>query len=584
MARLRRGRARVPSVQPTLWDTAWDRAPDAVDESDEPAERTEAVMREASRDLEYPPATDAQADGLQPSKPHRTPSFVCEVPMRATPVDERVLLARLEAGRALYNACLGEARKRLRLVQESRAYQQARRLPKKSQERRDAFQSARAAYAFSDAALQAYAKDCRHKSHWIEDHLDAPVCQKLASRAFNSVQRVALRKAKRVRFKGKHQLDTVEGKSNKTGLAWRSDRLVWKGLTLLAHLPRLRKGQKLEQRDPVLAHGLASRVKYVRLVRRKIRGHNRFFAQLICEGVPYQKSKNTLGEGIIGLDLGPSTVALTTPTEAVLQQFCPELARDDRVVRRQEHHLDRQRRANNADNYLPNGQVKLGRKGRKHWRESVRQRKTQAHLADRQRRLAAHRKSLHGRLAHRVLGQGNVVLLEKVSYYAWQRRFGRSVQRHAPGLFVTRLTRLAESAGAQMIQVPTRLTKLSQTCQCGQVTKKPLSLRTHSCEVCGVEMQRDLYSAYLIRFLDLESFLLHADHAVEAWPRWEPIGRAAWRAGPNPQNNQRVLGRRLVLVVSAPYGGAVLSVRQSWSPATGCQPNPRVRREAGKAP
>ena len=121
------------------------------------------------------------------------------------------------------------------------------------------------------------------------------------------------------------------------------------------------------------------------------------------------------------------------------------------------------------------------------------------------------------------------MLLEKVSYSAWQRRFARSVQRHAPGLFVTRLTRLAASAGAQVIQVPTRQTKLSQTCQCGQVKKKPLSLRAHSCAQCGVQMHRDLYSAYLIRFIDPDSFLLHADQAITDWPRWEPIGRAAWQ-------------------------------------------------------
>ncbi|MGO8950034.1 MAG: RNA-guided endonuclease InsQ/TnpB family protein [Ktedonobacterales bacterium] len=552
MSTRRRGRARALSVQPPLWEnaatgtldreTAWDAHPDGLNEPDGPAEdpehteqdadhaeRVEVIMRETNPDLGPPAPTDAAAAGTRSSTRRRMPSFVCEVPLQVTPADERVLLARLEAARALYNACLSEARRRLRLVVESRAYQQARRLPKKSPERREGFQAARAAYAFSDAALQAYAKDCRHKSHWIEDHLDAPVGQKLASRAFAAVQRVAFHQAKHVRFKGKHQLDTVEGKSNETGLVWRSDQLAWKGLTLLAHLPKLRKGQDLKPTDPVLAHGLASRVKYVRLVRRKIRGQNRYFAQLICEGVPYQKPRHPLGEGIIGLDLGPSAIALTTPTEAALQPFCAELAPHDQAVRRQERHLDRQRRANNPDNYLPNGRVRPGRKGRKHWRESVRQRKTQARLADRQRRLAAQRKSLHGRLAHRLLREGNTVLLEKVSYRAWQRRFGRSVQRHAPGLFVTRLLHLAESAGAQVIQVPTRLTKLSQTCQCGQVKKKPLSLRTHSCEVCGVEMQRDLYSAYLIRFIDPESFLLHADQAIATWPRWEPIGRAAWQ-------------------------------------------------------
>jgi hypothetical protein len=35
----------------------------------------------------------------------RTRSFICELPLRVTPAEERVLLARLEAARQVYNAC-----------------------------------------------------------------------------------------------------------------------------------------------------------------------------------------------------------------------------------------------------------------------------------------------------------------------------------------------------------------------------------------------------------------------------------------------------------------------------------------------
>lgn len=135
---------------------------------------------------EASPRQEAAADHADHMEPEvasprtrrkRTPSFVCEVPLRVGPAEERALQAHLAAARALYNACLGEARRRWELVKQSRAYQHARTLPRKTPERTAAFQSARAAYGFTDAALQEYAKDCRHASHWIEDHLDAPVSQ-----------------------------------------------------------------------------------------------------------------------------------------------------------------------------------------------------------------------------------------------------------------------------------------------------------------------------------------------------------------------------------------------------------------------
>jgi hypothetical protein len=54
-------------------------------------------------------------------QPKRTPSFVCEVPLRVSRAQERTLLARLEAARQVYNARLGQARRRVRLVRESKA-------------------------------------------------------------------------------------------------------------------------------------------------------------------------------------------------------------------------------------------------------------------------------------------------------------------------------------------------------------------------------------------------------------------------------------------------------------------------------
>jgi hypothetical protein len=68
----------------------------------------------------------------------------------------------------------------------------------------------------------------------------------------------------------------------------------------------------------VLAHGLASRVKYVRLVRRRINGNLRFAVQLICEGRPHQKPEHILGQGSVGLDLGPSTIAVVSDAQAVM--------------------------------------------------------------------------------------------------------------------------------------------------------------------------------------------------------------------------------------------------------------------------
>ena len=118
---------------------------------------------------------------------------------------------------------------------------------------------------------------------------------------------------------------------------------------------------------------------------------------------------------------------------------------------------------------------------------------------------------------------GDSFHFEKLSYRAFQRRYGKSVGRKAPGQFVALLRRKAVSAGGTVHEFPTRSTKLSQTCHCGSVVKKPLSQRWHSCS-CGVEAQRDLYSAFLATCV--EGDRLDADQARTRWSGVDTLLRA----------------------------------------------------------
>lgn len=457
----------------------------------------------------------------------RTPSFVCEIPLRVTPAQERALLVRFEAARQVYNACLGEARRRVRLIQQAKVYQRARRLPKDDPQRTALFAQARTQYHFHEYALHAYAGTLRQS--WLREHLDANTVQKLATRAYSAANRLLLGQAKRVRFKGPSQMDSVEGKKATVGIRWGKDRVEWSGLVLPA---------MIDPTDLVQAHGLASRVKYVRLVRRKLGDKQRFAAQLICEGLPYRKERHRLGEGVVGLDLGPQTIAIVCEQQASLEMFCPDVVPNAKVLRRLDRKLDRKRRANNPNNYDVRGRVKPGKN---HWHRSGRQRRTQTLRSEYYRKLAATRKRCHGQLAHQVLALGNVFHVERLSYRAWQRRYGKSVGTCAPSMFMNRLFHLAESAGGRIVDVNARLAKLSQTCHCGAVTPKRLSERWHRC-ACGVSAQRDLYSAFLACFVDPDTSLLNAGRARRAWPGREPVLQAAFeRAISNQPASRRAL-------------------------------------------
>ena len=293
-------------------------------------------------------------------KKSTTPTFLLELPLAVTGGQAKHLWAHFEAARCLYNTLLGEALGRLGRMRADPAWQAARAIPKaQKRERAAAFSQLRQSYGFSEYALHDFAKEAN--CAWIADHIDAMLAQTLATRAYHAVNRICLGKAKKVRFRSKGRgLDSVENKWEKSGLRFvlqspeKGNRgwLVWGK----DRLPAL-----IDWNDPVVKHGLDHPIKYARLVRRKApsprakgadcQGY-RYYVQLILEGIPYQKPKNKPGHDVIGLDLGPSTIAIVPREgEARLLPLCEELKPDARKKRRLERKLDRARRANNPENY-----------------------------------------------------------------------------------------------------------------------------------------------------------------------------------------------------------------------------------------
>ena len=451
-------------------------------------------------------------------KQPKTDSFVHELPLQLTPHDLATLDVRLDMARQLYNACLRESLRRVDIMRESKGYQTARRLPKEiggkpNLERRSAFKDCRDKHDVSAYSLHAFAASTRNACA-IKNHLDVNTCQTIATRAFKAVIDYCVGRHGRPRFKRVGWLSSVEGKTNKQGIIWRDGLVKWSGLALRP---------LFSQKDKygVEAHALASQVKYLRLIKRSFKGEARWSVQVVLAGQPLAKGKSRATTNTVGLDIGPSTIAVVGNNEAMLQQFCSGVINPRKEIRRVDRAIDRSRRACNPDNYNPGGTAK---KGRRAWVKSSRYKKLQCRKADLLRVMAATRKKEHGELANAIVRMGSDIRTEKLSYKSFQKNFGRSVRDRAPGMFVSLLRRKAEKAGGGVTDISTRKTRLSQTCLCGRVEKKPLKQRHHIC-TCGVAAQRDLFSAFLAMHCTSET--LDMRQANESWSAAEPLLRRA---------------------------------------------------------
>lgn len=278
----------------------------------------------------------------------------------------------------------------------------------------------------------------------------------------------------------------------------------------------------IDPKDQWMQHALKQRIKYCRLIKKEVKGKNQFYVQLILEGHPYRKYK--LGKEAVGLDIGPSTIAIVGDSKAELKEFCEEVVSVDKEKRILYRKMDRQRRPNNPNNYQSNGVVK---KGKKKWINSKKYIKTRSEHREMERKIKEIRKQLHGRDSNQLLQLASSIQTEKLSYKAFQKMFGKSIARKAPSTFLKMIKRKVESQGGRFREFPTHLTKLSQTCHCGAIKKKGLKDRWHNCE-CGVMAQCDLYSAFLARYVGKNN-RLEIKNAAQDWGQFSLVLNACIR-------------------------------------------------------
>jgi hypothetical protein len=209
-----------------------------------------------------------------------------------------------------------------------------------------------------------------------------------------------------------------------------------------------------------------------RIVRTVVGGRDTYRMQLVCDGHPARR--HPVGDGRVSFDLGPSEIAVAVQRSdgswtGWLKPLADRIRLNTIRLRRQQRRLDRQHRAGSPGCYNLDGTHKPGRCD---WQRSAAAKRTTTRVAEQHRRLAEHRKTLHGALANRLFECGAGMACEKLDYVCWQKNFPRSVRDRAPGLFVETIRRKAESAGGdRLYEYSPKTTALSQTCLCGNRKK-----------------------------------------------------------------------------------------------------------------
>lgn len=292
-------------------------------------------------------------------------------------------------------------------------------------------------------------------------------------------------------------------------------------------------------------------VKYCRITRKWVKTKWKYYAQFILEGYPPTKCdgngvmKHPVNQGRIGLDIGTQTLAISGKDICDLRVLAPSARVQARgltnEIARTQRATDRSRRVTNPKYYNSDGTIKRlkrqhGQKQKRKWKYSKRYYRLRAKLRNLYRKLADIRKMEHNILANELLAYGNEFVVEDMNYKALQKRsketkinaktgrahtkkrFGKSLSRCAPAMFISILNKKANRYGGSVIKVSTFETKASQFDHTDEsYTKKRLSERMAHLS-SGEVVQRDLYSAFLLAHINTETLKYDTEALKAAFP------------------------------------------------------------------
>ena len=367
----------------------------------------------------------------------------------------------------------------------------------------------------------------RRKETESYQHLNSGELQIIAENAYQTLSQVIFYKTKpeKLKFRSKYSLEhSFRNRENITGT-----RLVKSEKPKVAY--RLYIHKKSTFIDiPVSAFTeyqqvqllRADKIKYVQIISKTIRGKQVFYLHIICQGIPVSKIQK--GEGVTGIDPGVSTVAYVSKDSCELVDLVPkDFARKERLIQNLSRKIERSRRVNNPEAYNENGT----RKKDVHLKPlSKRAKRLAIRRQTAYRKLTEERRKIQGELVNHIVSQSSIIKIEDLDVKSLQKRkretrinpktgrpfskkrYGKAVFKAAPGYFRDLLLQRANSTGCKVDIISPKKTKPSQYNHItGEFNKKELKTRIYNLTDEITDVQRDLYSAFLITHIENDKYL-----------------------------------------------------------------------------
>ena len=284
-------------------------------------------------------------------------NFIVEFPLRTEKYQEDILNKRFEIGRMIYNSLVNVTQKRYKEMIKARKYRKLMSSltgnKKSDKEIWKQINNIRKQYGMSEYSFH---EDVKKIQKHFKENIDSFTAQKIATTLWKSYDKLFFGNGKRVYFKRYGELNSLEGKSNKTGIRLINDTLIWNGLKIPV---------VIDYDNYYEYQAMQCNICYNRIVRKYVRNKYKFYVQVVFKGNPPVKVnietgeiKHCVGDGDVGLDIGTRTIAIASQSDVKILELADRVQNIENKKQRLLRKMDRSRRSTNPDNYNEDGTVK----------------------------------------------------------------------------------------------------------------------------------------------------------------------------------------------------------------------------------
>ena len=466
-------------------------------------------------------------------------------PLVIQPYQEDILNKRFEIARNIYNSVLGKANKRYKAMIETKKYRQLKnkvrelynsidkQKQKELKEAYNALNEMHKEYSLNEYSLHS---DVKNMQHHFKENIDSFTAQKIATRVWMAIEKLIYGNGDQIHFKKYGELNSLEGKSNNTGIRFKNDTLLWNGLEIPV---------QIDYDNPYEYQALQDEVCYCRIKRKFIKDKYKYYLQLVFKGKPPMKIskdgeiKRTIGTGEVGLDIGTQTIAIVGNNDVKLLELADRIQNIENEKRRLLRYMDRSKRANNPDNFNANGTIKKQGNKKIIWHKSNKYKKAQNKLKELCRKQADIRDYQHNILSNFIISLGDTIKVEDMNFKGLQaraketkindngkfkkkKRFGKSLANKAPAKLLTMIDTKLKYWGKSLIRINTKEVKASQYNHAnGECNKKKLNERWNDLD--GIKVQRDIYSAYLIQHVNEDLKTINQEGCIKDFDKFKEL-------------------------------------------------------------